>query len=196
VILLWSRAVAIVVRPHATWASIARERTSPLGLFLGYVVPLAAIGPLATFIALHVVGVRLSRVELYRASIGEALGEAAISFVYALAGVALIAFMLTLLAPLFGAGRGFARALRVTAYAYTPAWLAGVLLLYPPLQTLQLIAVGYALYLLALGVHDVISVSRRRAVGYTAAALAGAVAAAFGIGALAAGLHSAGFGPH
>jgi len=190
VIALLSRAASIVARPRPTWVAIAQERTPPLRLYIGYIVPLAAIGPLATFVAMHVVGVRISRVALYRASVSESLLEAAMSFVYALAGAAIIAAMLDLLAPLFGASRSFARAMRITAYAYTPAWLAGALLAYPPLQALQLVALCYALYLLAFGVHAVMGVTQRAAGLYAAAAILGAVAVGFGLGALGAGLQA------
>ena len=169
---MFARAGAIVARPRATWPAVARERTPVLRLYAGYIVPLAAIGPCATFVALHVIGVRISRVEFYRASVGDAFAQAAFSFAYALAGVALIAAMLSLLAPLFGATRDFGRALRVAAYAYTPAWLAGVLLVFPPLRVLQLGALAYALYLLALGARAVLAVSPRAAFAYAAGAVA------------------------
>jgi len=188
VIPLFARAGAIVVRPGATWLAIARERTSAFALYVGYVVPLAAIGPAATYVALHVEGVRVARGIVYRASTFDAGAQAAFAFAYALAGVALVAAMLALLAPLFGTAPGFTRSLRVAAYAFTPAWLAGVLQLVPALAVAQLLALAYALYLLARGVHAVLGIPVRSAVVCAVAAVGCAIAAGFALGVLGASL--------
>ncbi len=185
---LFRRASAMVFHPRAAWDAIAREQFSPLLLYLEYVVPLAAIGPLATFVALHYIGRRLVPWQIYRASTGEALAQASVSFGFALAGVVLLASMIGVLAPVFGARCAFGRALRVAAYAFTPAWLAGILAVYPPLGALQLVAVAYAFYQLVLGLHAVVGVSGAKAAAYAGLAVICAVAAGFVLGAFAARL--------
>ncbi len=44
------RATAIVGRPRNTWGRIATESTSVVALYVAYVVPLAALAPLATYV--------------------------------------------------------------------------------------------------------------------------------------------------
>lgn len=152
-----------------------------VALFLGYVVPLAAIGPIATYVALRVIGVGIAPGRLYRASQRVALTNAAESFAFALSGAFLIAGIIVALAPLFGARRDFKRSFAIAAYAYTPLWLGAVLLLDPRAARLQVVAVGDALVLLVLGLIALVGAPPRRAIAFAAAI----VGAAFACGYLA-----------
>lgn len=178
-----TRAAAIIVRPRATWGTIASEKTSLVAILFGYVVPLAAIGPVATFLALRVVGVPIAAREIYRTSVGVAFANAAFAFGLVLGGIVLIATLITMLAPLFGATRDFVRAFRISAYAYTPLLLGGALVLIPKLGLWQLVALEIlaavdALVLLVMGLIAIIGTSPRRAVVFAAVV----VVAAFGFG--------------
>lgn len=157
---------------------IANEPQTLGALFFGYVAPLAAIGPIATYLALRVVGISVTTREIYRASQHVALVSAAQTFGYELGGVFLIAALIALLAPAFGASRDLGRAFAVAAYAYTPLWLAGVLVLVPRIAALQLVAAGDALALLVLGLIASIGAPPRRALVFAAVV----VTAAFGCG--------------
>jgi len=186
------RAAGIVARPGATWRTIRSERVPLVRVLLGYALPLAAIGPLATFVALRIVGVALPSVGVYRVSPADASSAAAELFGLAIAGVLVLALCVNVLAPAFGAQRSFARALRVSAYALTPAWLAGVFRVYPPLGALQLLAALYVVYVLYLGLCTVLGVSRRAALPYALAALAAAILCPFVFIVLLANLYSLG----
>ena len=176
------RAAWIVVSPQRTWTSIAHERPPFAALLFGYVVPLAAIGPLATYARLHVIGVQIAAREIYRASQHVALVSAAQSFAFALGGVFLIAALITLLAPLFGATRDLARAFVVAAYAYTPLWFAGILSLVPRLAALQLVAAADAFALLVLGLVAMIGTTWRRALLFAALVVTGAFGCGYIVG--------------
>ncbi|MBD5632859.1 MAG: YIP1 family protein [Candidatus Eremiobacteraeota bacterium] len=176
---------SLLVRPFATWRAIATERTSLVAIVLGYVLPLSSIGPVATFVARRFVGVRVEYV-VYRSSVTDAFGQALFALVLTLAGLLLVAFFVDLLAPLFGARRSFAKALRVAAFAYTPVWLAGVVVLAPMLGFLQLLALAYEVFLLHAGLVEVMGIPRGRAGGLAACAVLGTVLLAVAFGELSA----------
>jgi hypothetical protein len=165
---------SIIVRPFSTWRAIANEPISNARLALGYVLPLALIGPVATFFARRFVGVRVGHV-VYRASTYGALTEAEFSLGMALAGLILVTLLVDVLAPFFGAGRSFGKAIRVTAFAYTPVWLAAVTVLVPWVGVIQLLAVAYEIVLLHAGIAVVMGVSRKRAGALAVCAVAGTV---------------------
>ena len=160
-------------------------------MLFGYVVPLAAIGPVATFFALHVIGVPIAARQIYRASSGVALANGALALGLVLGGVVLIASLITLLAPPFGAQRDFVRAFRISAYAYTPLFLGGALVLLPrlgvwQLGALQLLAGADALVLLVLGLVAMIGASPRRALVFAAVVVTSAFACGYLFGVAAA----------
>ena len=183
------RAASLVVSPQRTWALIARERPAFAELLFGYVVPLAAIGPIATYVALRVLGVSIAAREIYRTSQHVALGSAAQSFAFAVGGVFLVAALITLLAPAFGASRDFVRAFQISAYAYTPLWLAGILLLVPRIASFQLVAAGDALALLVLGLVAMIGTTPKRATIFAAVVVVAAFGCGYLVGVAAAVVH-------
>jgi len=187
VFLLLQRAPGIVFRPHATWKAISAERIPLPLLFLGYVLPLTAIGPLARFIGLHDVGVAELPDRIYHASVHDAAAAAAFALLIAIAGVFLVAAIVNALAPAFGAGRSFGAALRVSAYALTPAWLGAALGVDPRLPALLMLAMAvlqlaYTLYLLYLGLVTVMGAPSRRAIVYAPLAVFCAVLIAYAFG--------------
>lgn len=155
-------------------------------IVFGYVVPLAAIGPLATYIALRETGVRLGTGRTYHASIATALAESLSSYGFALGGVALITLAIIALAPRFGVVRSPERALRVAAYAFTPVWAAGATLLFPELSLALVAAALYAVVLLAFGIEIVLGAPRRRAAAFASVVIGSALASGFVFGASAA----------
>jgi len=165
---LVQRAKKIVLTPTSEWQVIAPETVSTGELYRGYIVPLAAIGPIASFIGLSLVGVGVPALGTYRLPLLSGLSMAVISFVFALVGVFLLGLIIDALAPTFGGEKNQIQALKVAAYAYTPAWVAGVLYIFPALGILVLLASLYALYLLYLGLPVLMKSPKERAAGYTA----------------------------
>ena len=178
--------MAIVFRPRTTWRRIAAETTSPRALIFGYVLPLAAIGPLATYLALRETGVRIASDRIYHASIATALAEALTSYGFVLGGVALVTLIIAALSPRLGLPRSFEGALRVAAYSFTPVWLAGAMLLIPALTLGLFAAAAYAVVLLAFGIEIVLGAGRGRAALFATTAIGCALASGFVLGASAA----------
>jgi hypothetical protein len=165
---LIDRAKNIVLTPKTEWETISSEQLSTGQLYKGYVLPLAGIGPIASFIGLSLVGVSLPLMGHYRMPFLSGLSTAVVSYIFALIGVYLVALIINALAPTFGGEKNQERALKVAVYASTPAWIAGALYILPGLSVLALLASLYGLYLLYVGLPVLMKSPTEKAVGYTA----------------------------
>ena len=164
---LIDRAKNICLSPKTEWEVIATETTSTGDLYKSYIIPLAAIPPIGAFIGLSMVGVGVGFLGNYHVPFFMGLTSAVVQYVLGLVGVYLLALIVNALAPSFNAEKNMSQALKVTAYAFTPAWIAGVLMLIPALGILTILASFYALYLLFLGLPKLMKVPEEKAVAYT-----------------------------
>ena len=158
----------ILLTPNTEWPAIAEEPAQVGAVVTGYVMPLAAIGAIAGFIGGSLVGMSLPFLGTYRVPIMTGLAGAVFTFVFAIIGVFILAFIINALAPTFGAQKDSNRAFKVAVYSYTPAWIAGALQILPALGVLGIIAALYGLYLLYLGLPALMKVPQEKAIGYTA----------------------------
>ena len=165
---LFERAKNILLQPNVEWPVIAAEATPAAKLYAGYIAPLAAIGPLASIIGMSVVGISVPFLGTVRTPILSSALYAIVAFVLALVGVFVLALIIDALAPTFSGEKNRAQALKVAAYSYTPAWLAGILSAVPMLSLLGIIAAIYGLYLLYLGLPILMKAPKEKALGYTA----------------------------
>jgi hypothetical protein len=158
----------ILLTPNTEWPVIAEEPAETGAVVTGYVMPLAAIGAVAGFIGGSIVGMSLPFLGRYRVPIITGLTGAVFTFIFAIVGVFVLAFIINALAPTFGAQKDSDRAFKVAVYSYTPAWIAGVLQILPGLAILGVFAALYGLYLLYLGLPALMKCPQDKAVGYTA----------------------------
>lgn len=98
---LTARVKGILLRPKDEWPAIAEEKTTIAELYKGYVVILAAIGPLASIIGMSIVGVSLPSSGTFRISLATTVPYAIVQYVLTLAGVYVLAFIIDSLAPTF-----------------------------------------------------------------------------------------------
>lgn len=169
------RARNILVNPKLEWSVIAAEPESVKKFYTTYVGPLALIARIATFIGLSIIGFSVPFVGTYRIAPMSGLLQAAFAFAAALAGVFLLSLIINELAPTFHGSKDRVRALKVAGYAATPGFLAGVLLIFPVLGVLQLIAALYSLYLLYVGLPVLMKSPREATIGYTASVIGCAI---------------------
>ena len=163
---LMERAKNIVLQPKTEWPVIDAEQTTTGALYTGYIIPLAAIGPIAQIIGWSVFGMSLPFVGTFRIPIGYAVRTAAITYVASLIGTFVLALIIDALAPTFGGQKSQMQALKVAAYSSTAAWLAGIFGIIPALAILGLVGL-YSLYLLFLGLPVLMKAPEDKAVGYT-----------------------------
>ena len=145
---LQTRVTNIITKPASEWPVIASEPTDVATLYKEYICILAAIPPVCLFLGLSMIGVPI----LGRLGMGLALTAAILSYVRSLVGVYVAALVIEKLAPTFASSGDTKQALKLVAYAYTPAWLAGVFMLVIVLAPLSILAGLYSIYLFYLGV--------------------------------------------
>ncbi|TMH27237.1 MAG: YIP1 family protein [Betaproteobacteria bacterium] len=146
----------ILINPKQEWPKIAAEPATVQSLYVGYIMILAAIGPLAIIIR--------------GLSFGSALGlpYAIGMYLLSLVAVSIVALIVDLLAPTFGGQRDYVASLKLVAYAYTAVWIAGIFRLIPAVGgIIGLLAGIYSLYTFYLGAAPVKKCPAEKAVGYT-----------------------------
>jgi Yip1-like protein/zinc ribbon protein len=163
------RVQGILLSPSTEWPLIAAEPSSAGAIYLRYVAPLVALGAIATLIGASLVGAHVAPPpDVYRVPFASGLVHAVVSFVLSLVGVFLIAHLADALAPTFGGKSDMLAALKVSAYSYTPAWVAGILNLVPALGIVAMLCAFYGVYLIYLGLPVLMRCPRQRSLGYTA----------------------------
>lgn len=164
---LIARVKAILLTPRTEWPVIADEATTAQDIYLRYVAPLVAVDVIATFLGQVLVGVPVPLLGTIRFGFGAALGAAIAHFVLTFISVFVVAMIVDALAPTFGGQKDPLRALKVTAYSFTPAWVAGILLILPSLGIIAGLFGLYGLYLLYLGLPILMRSPTDKALGYT-----------------------------
>jgi hypothetical protein len=164
---LVARVKAILLTPNTEWPVIANEATAARDIYVGYVAPLAAIGAIAMFIGQVFVGVSVPLLGTVRVGIGAGLTSAILMYVMTFVAVFVLSWIVDMLAPSFDGQRDPLRALKLVAYSYTPAWIAGILHIVPTLGILLLLASLYGLYLIYLGLPVLMRCPKEKSVIYT-----------------------------
>lgn len=180
------RALDILFRPRATWAAIDTERATTAGLFFPYVLVLAAVGPVASFLGGQIFGYGAFGIS-YRPGLVAGAVSALLSYGLTLVGVFVLALVINALASSFGATKSHIQSLKTAVYAATAGWLAGIFGIVPSLAVLGIVGL-YSCYLLYLGLKQVMKAPDDKAVGYTVVVIVVAAVIFFVVGILAASL--------
>jgi hypothetical protein len=162
---LVDRVKNILLTPTTEWARIDAEPATVGGIFTGYVMILAAIGPIASLIGQQVFGIGAFGYT-WKPDIGYSIATSVMTYILSLVAVFVSSLVIDALAPSFGGTKDNVKALKVAAYASTAGWVAAVLGIIPMLGWLALIGALYGLYLLWLGLPMLMRVSQDKAVGY------------------------------
>ena len=168
-----ARAKAILLTPDSEWRVIDTEPASVASLYTGYILLLAAIPPVCTFLHGVVFGYGFAGFG-YRPSFLSALSTAIVSYVFALAGVYVLSLIIDALAPTFQGQRNPVQALKLVAYASTASWLAGIFSLIPGLGLLGVLGL-YSLYLFFRGLPVLMKSPPDKSLGYTVVVIIAAI---------------------
>src|SRR5262249_54738970 len=149
---LVDRVKNMLLTPKTEWPKIASETATVQSMYAGYVMILAAIGPIAMAL----------RTNIFSTTF------AIVSYVIALVMTYLLAWIVDALAPNFGGEKNFIQSLKLTAYSYTAAWIAGLFHLLPPLGAIvSVLAMIYSFYTFYLGVPVMKKITQEKAAGFT-----------------------------
>jgi hypothetical protein len=182
------RIKAICLKPKEEWPVIAGETSSTADLFKNYALPLVAIGTIAGFIGMSVIGINIPTIGTFRTPFVSGLIGAVVRIVLALAGVYVLALIIDALAPKFGGEKSSAQALKLAVYSFTPGWVAAVLTILPMLGALAGLVGLYGVYLLYLGLPILMKCPKEKAVTYTLVVVACAIGVSLVIGLVAGGV--------
>jgi hypothetical protein len=180
---LVTRVQNLLLRPSPTWDEIAAEPSSVRSIYLGYVLPLAAIPPIAQAIGMTVFGISTPFFS-YHTPIVASVTQALVSYVLSLVLIYVQSLIIDALAPSFGGTRNPLNAFKLSAYSWTAAWVAGIFGIFPMLGVLSLLGL-YSLYLMYRGVPKLMLTPEDKAVGYTAVIVIISIVMALIVGAVA-----------
>lgn len=173
----------IITTPATEWDRIDAEPMTEKGIFTGWVLPLAAIGPIAGFIGSQLFGYGAFGFT-FKPSLTSSLTTAVVSYVLAIVGVWVMAKVIDALAPTFNGTRNALSATKLVAFSYTAAFLAGIFGIIPSLGILGILGI-YSLYLLYLGIPKLMKCPADKALPYTAVSIVVAIIVYLVVGALA-----------
>jgi hypothetical protein len=162
---LVERVKGILLQPKSEWQVIEREPGNAGYLFPNYVAIVAAIPPVCAFIGLSIVGY-----GPFRLGIVSGILHAVVVYVLSLISVFVVAYVIDFLAGTFGARKNLDNAMKISAYAPTAAWVAGVFKIIPALAFLGILGL-YSLYLLYTGIVALMKPAADKALIYTIAVI-------------------------
>jgi len=149
---LLKRVQNLITKPAAEWDAIRGETISNADLVVKNAAILAAVPAIASFIGFALIGVSYG-FGTFRWPAGNALMWAIFYYVFMVAGVVGLGFIIDALAPNFGSTKDLNASFKVAVFAYFPAWLGGILFIIPSLSVLMWIVSLYSLFLLYLGIQ-------------------------------------------
>ncbi len=170
---LIERVKAILLKPKEEWVKIEAEQATTQGLYTGYILILAALPVICRFLGAVIFGYSVFGVT-YRPGFVGALGGAIVQYVLSLVGVFVLALIIDALAATFNGQKSQIQALKLAAYSWTAAWLAGCFALIPAIGMLSIVGL-YSLYLLYVGVPILMKAPQDKALIYTGAVIVCAI---------------------
>jgi hypothetical protein len=162
---LIDRVKNIIVAPNKEWEVISNEPPNTSSIITGYVLPLCGAAAVAAFIGYGLIGFNYGfgiRIK----GINWGIYQALTVLVMGIASVFISAAVVDALAPNFGSEKNMGRSVQLVAYSYTPAWVGGLLAIYPPLAIIGTLAGLYGLYLIYAGMPKIKKTPADKHVGY------------------------------
>jgi hypothetical protein len=194
---LIARVKAILMTPKIEWPVIAGEPSTIADLYKGYIVWLALIPAVFTFLKMSILGISVPFAGTVRIGVATGLTNAITTYVLSLAMCYVMALIIEALAPTFSAQKDRTQALKTVAYAYTGSWVASIAYILPGIGTLVALAGAiYSIYLLYLGLPQTMKCPSDKAAGYTAVSILAAIVLTIVIYAVVGGITGRGMFMH
>jgi hypothetical protein len=161
------RATNIITKPSETWMEIKAEEGTIWDVYKSYVIILAAIPAIAQFIGNGIIGYSFfGGYFRFKIGITGALIYSIVYYILSLLSIYLEAIVINALAPTFNSQKNITNAFKSAAYSTTPAWLAGILYIIPPLSPLVLLISLYGIYILYVGLPIMMETPKDKVLGY------------------------------
>ncbi|MDQ2878608.1 MAG: YIP1 family protein [Pseudomonadota bacterium] len=161
----------ILLSPKTEWARIDAEPMTLQSIMIGWVLPLAAIGPIAGVLRnfLFPMTIPFTTISFHPPLIGSIV-QAIVTLALTMLGVWVWSLILDALAPSFKGTRNPIAALKLVAFSATAMWLCGIFQL--TWATMPLAILGlYSAYIFWVGVPVTMKVLKDQAVVYVIVAV-------------------------
>lgn len=161
----------LILKPKDEWPAIDAEPMTAQGIMTSWVLPLAAIGPIASLVRsfLFPITIPIIGTRFYPSLIGSIV-QAIVAVVLTAVGVWLWSLILDALAPNFKGTKNPIAALKLVAFSATAMWLCGIFQL--TWWTMPLMFLGlYSAYIFWVGVPIMMKVPQDQAPVYVVIAI-------------------------
>ncbi|WP_066823183.1 Yip1 family protein [Sphingomonas mali] len=159
------RVQRLMLKPKDEWPAIDAEPMTVQGILMGWVAPLAAIGPVAHLIQGQVFPMNFFGVTWRPPLIGSIV-TAILAWALTIGLTYVWALIIDALAPSFGGTKNPISALKVAAFSATAGWIAAVLGILPALGIIGSLIGLYNIYLFWIGGPMLMKVPQDKAVGF------------------------------
>ncbi len=173
----------ILLDPAGAWTRIDEEQPTVSGVATGWLLPLAVLGAVASFLGLWLFGAGGIGVTM-RFGFAGAFGLALHGQVGMLLMVAISSARVSALAPVFGGTRGYARAFALMSYGAAGALVGGFAGIVPMLSFVGLVGALYSVYLVYKGLPVMMKSAPGKSVPYMLVLFVASFVVSVGIGAL------------
>lgn len=169
----------VAMNPVSCWETLKNDGDSISDVYRKYLMPLAVLSAVATFLGLEIIGIPMPLFGTYRPPF---FGQLVSSVLHCLASLAMIyigAMVIQQVALKFEATVDQTAAFKLLAYSSFLGIAAGVLNIVPALGVVAIFVGLYSLYLYYQGVPKMVSVSAEKRIPFTAVSLVAVIVAAF-----------------
>ena len=186
-------AISLVRNPASYLTQNKDTPATVMGIMVNYVAVLAAIPFFATLIG------DLWYYDLFipfgfaGSFVAYAFLAAVLLYIFDVIAVYVVALVIGFLAPTFGSSTDKIKALRLSAFIFTPAFLIGILDIIPPLGILTFLGILYGLYILYLGLPIILGTPKDRVVTYVVAVVIATIIVYFVLAVIIGAITSAAF---
>jgi len=173
------RAKNILLSPQTEWEKIDKENSPSAKTLTGYLLLVAAVPAVVSLLGYFFAGIFGGAFFGYALATG--FKTAIMMYAVVVGGAFITALVANLLADNFESDKDFNKAFALSAHAWTPFCVAGVLLIYPTPFLFWLwviVGIGYGLFLLYKGIQPLLKTPLEQLTPYLAVC-AGGFAAAF-----------------
>ena len=161
-----SNAIALIYDPTNEWNKINQKEQSISHIYLTFLVVLAAIPPASAFVGSTYVGWQVGSGVTHTLTSESAMLLSIAAYIAILVAVFVLSLFIQWMAKTYGANPNLASCVKLTAYSFTPLFLAGLLGAYPILwldMLVSLIAIGMSVNLLFKGVPKLMDINEEKA---------------------------------
>lgn len=174
-----ARVQRLLMSPATEWDVIAGEAADVQKIYMNYVGPLVILAAIASALGLLMIGF----------GVGAILQYFIVQVVLGLISVYIVAFVINMLAPTFGATADMGQAFKLAAYSPTSSWIGALFSIIPVVGTLIAIAGAlYSLYVFYVGLPKLMRPPQDKLIVYVLAIIGVMIVIYIIIGAIAASM--------